>query len=175
MANDNVIIQKVTIADADVLLTFSRKTFYDFFAHLNDAANMDAYASVAFTLQKIQDELNNPDSEFYFAILNDQVTGYLKINFDTAQTELNQPNSLEVERIYVSAEHHGKKIGHRLLNFALQTAKDKGLQYVWLGVWEHNHKALTFYKKHGFTTFGSHPFMLGNDKQTDLLMRKEIE
>lgn len=172
---DDVIIQKVTIADADVLLTFSRKTFYDSFAHLNDAANMEVYASAAFTLQKIQDELNTPGSEFYFSIFNDQVTGYLKINFGAAQTELNHPHSLEVERIYVSAEHHGKKIGHKLLNFALQTAKDKGLNFVWLGVWEHNHKALSFYEKHGFTTFGSHPFMLGNDKQTDLLMRKEID
>jgi ribosomal protein S18 acetylase RimI-like enzyme len=174
MADNIITLQKATIADADILLTFSRKTFFDFFAHLNAPENMEAYASTAFTRQKIEDELNNPDSYFYFAMLDGQITGYIKINLNTAQTELQESQSLEVERIYVVADHHGKKIGHQLLNFAIQMAQDKNLQYVWLGVWEHNHKAIYFYEKHGFKVFSSHPFMLGSDKQTDLLMKKEL-
>ena len=174
MTHYPIIIQKATLADADTLLNLSKKTFFDFFGHLNDRANMEAYAATAFTPQKIQAEITNPDSHFYFAMLNNQIAGYLKINFGSAQTELHNTPSLEVERIYVLAEHHGKKIGHLLLNFAIQTAKDNALDYVWLGVWEHNHKAISFYEKHGFKTFGSHPFMLGGDKQTDLLMKKEI-
>lgn len=174
MTNNNIVLQRATLADADTLLTFSRKTFFDFFAHLNDPANMEAYASTAFTPQKIQTELSNPDSHFYFAVLDGEITGYIKINFNSAQTELQDSKSLEVERIYVLAEHHGKKIGHQLLNFALEIARDKGLQYVWLGVWEHNQKAIDFYQKHGFEIFGSHPFMLGSEQQTDLLMKKEL-
>ncbi|WPU90992.1 GNAT family N-acetyltransferase [Mucilaginibacter sabulilitoris] len=174
MTKNNIVLQRATLAYADTLLTFSRKTFFDFFAHLNDPANMEAYASTAFTTQKVKDELSNPDSHFYFAVLDGEITGYIKINFNAAQTELQDSQSLEVERIYVLAEHHGKKIGHQLLNFALQTARDMGLQYVWLGVWEHNQKAIDFYRKHGFDIFGSHPFMLGSEQQTDLLMKKEL-
>ncbi|WP_419698176.1 GNAT family N-acetyltransferase [Mucilaginibacter sp. NFX135] len=174
MTDQNIIIQKATIADAETLLAFGRKTFFDFFAHLNTPENMEAYAANAFTLPRIQAELLNPGSHFYFAMLNGHITGYMKINLDAAQTELQDGKALEVERIYVLAEYHGKKIGHELLNFAFQMAKDKDLQYVWLGVWEHNQKALSFYEKHGFKVFGSHPFMLGSDKQTDLLMKKEL-
>ena len=174
MTEHHILIQKATIADADTLLTFCRKTFFDFFAHLNTPENMEAYAANAFTPQRIRAELNNPGSHFYFAMLNGHITGYIKINLDAAQTELQDNNGLEVERIYVLAEYHGKKIGHELLDFAFKTAQDKGLQYVWLGVWEHNQKALSFYEKHGFKVFGSHPFMLGSDKQTDLLMKKEL-
>jgi ribosomal protein S18 acetylase RimI-like enzyme len=174
MAEHNIIIQKASITDIATLLALSRDTFFHFFGPLNDPANMEAYASTAFTGQKIQDELNNPDSHFYFALLNGQVAGYMKLNFGPAQTEFQDSETLEIERIYVLAEHHGKKIGRQLLDFAVQQAIDKGFPYLWLGVWEHNHNAIGFYEKHGFKLFGSHPFMLGSDKQTDLLMKKEL-
>jgi len=174
MTEYNITIRQATIADTETLRVLSQETFYYFFGPLNDKANMDSYASTAFTTAKIEAELNDPDSQFYFALLDGQLTGYIKLNFGLAQTEFQDPHSLEVERIYVLAEYHSKKIGHQLLNFATQMAIDKGFQYIWLGVWEHNHKAISFYEKHGFKLFSSHPFMLGKDKQTDLLMKKEL-
>jgi ribosomal protein S18 acetylase RimI-like enzyme len=167
-------IQKVTLAEAEQVLVFSKKTFYDFFAHLNDLSNIDTYSAEAFTLQKMQWELANPDSEFYFALLNDDTAGYLKLNFNNAQTELQDKKAAEIERIYVSAEHHGKHIGRGLLNFATDIAKARQLEYLWLGVWEHNDKAIGFYKHHGFEVFSSHDFLLGDDLQTDLMMRKMV-
>jgi ribosomal protein S18 acetylase RimI-like enzyme len=169
-----VTIRKVELAEAGILLDFSKKTFYDFFAHLNDLSNIDAYSAVAFTLEKIKSELSDPDSEFYFAMLDGQVAGYLKLNFGDAQTEFRNEKALEVERIYVSAEHHGKHIGRRLLNFAIDKAISKLFDYVWLGVWEHNHKAIGFYQHHGFEIFSSHEFLLGDDRQIDLLMRRVL-
>jgi ribosomal protein S18 acetylase RimI-like enzyme len=167
-------IQKVNLIDADALLTFSEQTFFEFFAHLNDAANMKAYADAVFTPQKIEAELSNPDSEFYFAMLDNQLAGYLKLNFNNAQTEFNDASAMEIERIYVSGMHHGKSIGKKLLNFAADLAIEKKLSYIWLGVWEHNQNALGFYKHSGFELFGSHPFYLGDDEQTDLLMKKML-
>jgi len=167
-----IILKKVEIADADILLSYSKKTFYEFFAHLNDPANMEVYSAVAFAPQKMLAELSNPESEFYFAIFEDKIAGYLKVNFNNAQTEFKDKNALEIERIYVSGEFHGKHIGKQLLNFAVETAINKHFDYVWLGVWEHNYKAIGFYEHNGFETFSSHEFMLGDDEQTDLLMRK---
>ena len=169
-----ILIRKVQIAEADTLLTFSKKTFYDFFAHLNQPEHMEAYSAKAFTIESMLEQLVNPDSEFYFAVDECNIVGYIKINFNSAQTELHDKNALEIERIYVVAEHHGKSIGKAMLEFAIGIAVARSLDYVWLGVWEHNHKALGFYKHHGFKVFGSHDFMLGNDRQTDLLMRKNV-
>ena len=167
-------IEKVALAEAEQLLAFSKKTFYEFFAHLNDLSNIDAYSSQAFTLQKMQSELANPDSEFYFALINDDIAGYLKLNFNNAQTELQDKKAVEIERIYVSAEHHGKHTGRSLLNFATDIAREKQIEYLWLGVWEHNNKAIGFYKNHGFEVFSRHDFLLGDDVQTDLMMRKMV-
>ncbi|MDB5147257.1 MAG: family N-acetyltransferase [Mucilaginibacter sp.] len=174
MTPETVTIQKLVLKDADVLLALSKKTFFDFFAHLNKPEDMEAYASVAFTPQKIYTELSNPNSHFFFAMLNGEIAGYLKLNYGPAQTEFHDQNAVEIERIYVLAEHHGKKIGHQFIDFTLKEAISKSLQYVWLGVWEHNQKALAFYEKHGFKLFDSHEFVLGTDKQTDLLMKKEL-
>jgi hypothetical protein len=135
---------------------------------------MEAYSSVAFTHQNMLDQLTNPNSYFYFAMLDDELAGYIKLNFGEAQTEFKDNNALEIERIYVSGEHHGKKIGKRLLNFAIETALDKNFHYVWLGVWEHNYKAIGFYQHNGFEAFSRHEFLLGYDRQTDLLMKKEL-
>lgn len=169
-----ITIQRVQLSEADTLLAFSRKTFYEFFDHLNEPANMEAYSSVAFTPQRMLAELSNPNSEFYFAILDNEVAGYLKLNFKDAQTEFQDANAMEVERIYVSGEHHGKRIGKQLMDFALDIARGKHFEYVWLGVWEHNSKAMAFYGRYGFEVFSSHPFLLGDDLQTDLLMKKVL-
>ena len=45
-----------------------------------------------------------------------------------------------------------------------------GRETLWLGVWEHNARAIRFYEKCGFRDAGSHPFLLGNDLQTDRIM-----
>ncbi len=170
----NLQIQKAGISQAETLLAFSKQTFYDFFAHLNEPANMEAYSATAFTLQSMQEQINNPDSEFYLAMEDATLIGYVKLNFKSAQTEFQDNNSLEVERIYVAKGHHGKHIGHQLMDLAMGIAREKNLQYVWLGVWEHNQKAIGFYEQNGFKLFGSHEFVLGDDVQTDLLMKKEL-
>jgi ribosomal protein S18 acetylase RimI-like enzyme len=169
-----ITIQRVQISEADALLAYSRKTFYDFFAHLNDPIHMEAYASVAFTMESMLDQVTNTYSEFYFALYEGDIAGYMKLNFNNAQNEFKDKNALEIERIYVSGEHHGKRIGKKLLDFAINIARDKRFDYVWLGVWEHNYKAIGFYEHNGFKLCGSHEFLLGEDKQTDLLMRKEL-
>jgi len=167
-------IKRVSIDELDILLTYSKRTFYEFFAHLNEPANMEAYSSAAFTRENMLSQLVNPNSHFYFAELDNGIVGYLKLNFEDAQTEFQDKNALEIERIYVSGEHHGKKIGKHLLDFAIETAKKSGFACVWLGVWEHNQKAIGFYKHQGFEFCGSHEFLLGDDRQTDLLMRKTV-
>jgi ribosomal protein S18 acetylase RimI-like enzyme len=169
-----ITIRQAQVSDLDALLQFSKTTFYEFFAHLNDPVQFEAYVAKAFLPEKILSELTNRDSSFYFAIDDDELAGYIKLNILNAQNEFKDENGLEVERIYVSGRRHGKGIGKLLLELAIEQARELQKEFVWLGVWEHNHKALGFYKSQGFELCGSHDFMLGDDRQTDLLMRKEL-
>src|ERR1700729_2852498 len=115
-----VTIKKVETTELDTLLQYSKKTFYEFFAHLNDPLHFEAYTAVAFAPEKMLSELTNTDSEFYFAMNEGGISGYIKLNINDAQTEFKRENSLEVERIYVSGEYHGRHIGRQLLNFAIE-------------------------------------------------------
>lgn len=164
-------IKKITVSEIEKLQKIGTQTFMETFAEVNSEENMKQYLKDKFSINKLTSELSNPNSEFYFAIRGNEPLGYLKVNFGDAQTELKDKNGLEIERIYVLKEFHGAKIGPLLYNQALQIAKIHNLNYLWLGVWEENHRALNFYKKNGFVEFDKHLFKLGNDEQTDLLMK----
>ncbi|MBL4661399.1 MAG: GNAT family N-acetyltransferase [Alcanivoracaceae bacterium] len=167
-------IEKVTLQQLTKLQIICRETFYDTFFEDNAKEDMDKYLMENFNDLQLSKELNDPKSEFYFAIIDHKVTGYLKINFGKTQTEIKDENGLEIERIYVSKKFHGKKIGQKLYEVALQVAKDKKLDYVWLGVWEKNLRAIKFYEKNGFIEFDKHIFVLGSDEQLDIMMRLKL-
>jgi ribosomal protein S18 acetylase RimI-like enzyme len=164
----------VTAADVELLANISRETFFAAFAHLNNADDMEAYAAVSFTHQQLKKELNTPGATFIFAMLDQEVVGFMKLNTGAAQNEFKDMNSLEVERLYVLAAYQGQKIGSQMLSFALAMALTHQHEFIWLGVWEHNHNAIRLYERLGFSRCGSHDFMLGSDRQTDLLMKKVL-
>ena len=168
-------IKKIELSEIEQLQKIGKTTFYETFAGDNSEENMKEYLDEKFTLDKIKSELLNPASQFYFAYSEDQILGYLKVNFAEAQTELHDNNGLEIERIYVLKEFHGLKVGQLLYDKALQIAKEADLSYIWLGVWEENLKALNFYKKNGFEEFDKHIFKLGDEEQTDLLMKFNLK
>ncbi|WP_027379338.1 GNAT family N-acetyltransferase [Chryseobacterium daeguense] len=170
-----IIINKAVSEDLETLQTIGRETFYETFAKDNSEEEMQNYLDESFSAEKLMGELNNPDSLFFIAWEEDQPVGYLKVNSGKAQTELQDETSLEIERIYVKSSHHGKKVGQLLYDKALETAEQQKKKYLWLGVWEENLKAVNFYKKNGFVEFDKHIFRLGNDEQTDLMMKKTLD
>lgn len=167
-------IQKVTLNDIDQLQKIGKQTFYETFSRGNSKENMTKYLDEGFFIKKLTTELNNNNSEFYFATLENHVIGYLKLNFGKAQTELQDGNALEIERIYILNNFHGKDVGQKLHDKAVQIARKKNVNYIWLGVWEENPRAINFYKKNGFVEFDKHVFKLGNDEQTDIMMKLNL-
>lgn len=69
----------------------------------------------------------------------------------------------------------GDKSQLRPYEKAMQIARQTNADYVWLGVWEKNPRAINFYKKNGFVEFDKHIFKLGNDEQTDIMMRLQLK
>jgi ribosomal protein S18 acetylase RimI-like enzyme len=169
-------IVKVDLADIDQLIEISVDTFQETFGGNNTADNMDKYINESRSPKKVEQELRTSGAEFYFAKTeSNEIIGYLKLNTGHAQTEPQPYNYMEIERIYVRSSYHGKKVGHQLMEFTLQKAVEKNKKTIWLGVWEHNHKAIQFYEKLGFVAFDKHSFMLGSDEQTDIMMKKELK
>lgn len=167
-------IVPVSMDDLQTLRTISIQTFTETFAHLNTAADMEKYVSDNLSVQRLAAELENPNSRFFFASVNGQTAGYLKVNTGGAQTELKNERALEIERIYVQNLFQGAQVGKALFRKAVDLAREEGARYIWLGVWEKNLKAIAFYEKQGFVAFDKHVFVLGNDPQTDIMMKLEL-
>jgi ribosomal protein S18 acetylase RimI-like enzyme len=162
------------VADVTILQQISIDTFRETFAATNDASDLQQYLDTSYSLTKLTAELMNPESSFYLLYEADVPVGYLKVNFGAAQTEKYDENTVELERIYLLAAYHGIGAGQFMLDSAIHFAKEAGAHFIWLGVWEHNQKAIRFYEKNNFVITGSHVFQLGTDMQTDLLMRKAL-
>lgn len=170
----SVQIKSIKIEDIETLQRISRTTFYETFSSQNTEENMQNYLNHNLSLEQLSREIKNPDSHFYIAYLGNENIAYLKINFNDAQTESTGDHSMEIERIYVLEKYQSQGIGQLLFEKAVHIAHQKQIDYIWLGVWEKNEKAIQFYKKNGFTEFSQHVFKLGDDEQIDLMMRKKI-
>ena len=163
-----------TAEHLDELVELSRTTFIHAFKDQNNPDDFEEYLKGAFGRNTLAAELSNIHSSFYFVHCDAVLAGYYKLNFADAQTELQDPGSVEIERIYVQHDFQGRGIGQWMISRIMEIAEQKEMEYVWLGVWEKNADAIRFYQAHGFNKFCEHPYYVGQDKQTDWLMRADM-
>jgi ribosomal protein S18 acetylase RimI-like enzyme len=162
---------KCSLTDLQQLRQISEQTFVTAFEKDNNPNDFKNYIEKAFTLEKIKEELLNPNSDFFFAFSNSEIVGYFKLNVGVAQSDIKQDDSIELERIYVFVEYQGLGLGEVFLNQIKNVALKRKKKMLWLGVWEQNIRAIKFYERQGFRKFDTHPYFIGSDEQTDWLMR----
>jgi len=162
------------LAHAPYLQAMGTRAFVQAFGPANTQRDMDKYLADEMSLEKFTADLADPANTFFVALLRNELVGYTKLRTGWEPGELAGNRSLEIERLYVLAEHQNLKIGSLLMQQAIDFARGSGFDTLWLGVWEHNPNAIRFYERWGFEFFGSHPFLLGYDPQTDLLMKKDL-
>jgi ribosomal protein S18 acetylase RimI-like enzyme len=150
------------------------KTFVDTYSDHNTPEVMADYVEKAFSEAQLLREIAHPESEFYAALENGEWMGYIKLNEGKAQTDIRPGPVLEIERIYVDRNCQGQGYGKKLLQKAIAVAREKNKEKIWLGVWEHNPRAIRFYEGQQFEKVGTHIFMIGDEAQNDWVMEKKI-
>jgi len=170
----SITIRYATTADAGAIASLSRQTFYDTFAPFNTKEDMDKFMNESFSMEKLTGEVGLPEHVFLVAMLNNELAGYAKLTAGKQPAELDGAPAIEISRIYAAQKTIGLGIGKSLMEECIRLANKKDKEIIWLGVWEHNERAINFYKKFGFEKFGEHDFVLGNDVQTDWLMKKML-
>lgn len=163
-----------TTDDVKMLSELGAKTFYDTYAPDNTPENINAYMKRSFSTEDQFNELSNPNIIFLIAELGNRHVGYAKLKLDSKNESITGTNTMEIERIYSLQEYIGKGIGKALMQAAIDEAKQKDCNSIWLGVWEKNPRAINFYKKWGFKEVGTHTFMLGDDPQRDFIMELNL-
>jgi len=167
-------IRSVTIKDVTVLARLARETFYDTFTGTCTPEDMQWFLDDNYNEEKLTAELLDEELFFFFAELDGEPVGYLQFKEDYKNfPEIKKWKALELKRIYVLKAFHGKGIAQKLMDLYIDFAREKKYEVAWLGVWEHNERALKFYEKNGFSRSGfTHYFPIGNTPQTDVWLWK---
>lgn len=167
-------IREAVPADGELIVSLSRQTFLETFAAQNTRENMDKFMNDVFSPEALAKEVGLPGNIFLLAYIGEEPVGYVRMRDTNQPAALQERSSIEIARIYAVAAGIGKGIGRALMEKCIALAREIHKKVIWLGVWEHNQRAIDFYYKWGFEKFGEHTFMLGDDPQTDWLMKKQL-
>ena len=166
-----LVIRRATPADAATLTEFARRTFVETFADTNTPDDMKAYCEEWYYEARQRQEIE--ETATLLAELDGVIVGYAQIR-EATDPAVDGPAPVELVRFYVDRACHGRGIAQQLMTATYAAARALGGRTLWLGVWEHNARAIAFYVKCGFRDVGTHPFILGNDVQTDRVMLRPL-
>ncbi len=161
-------------ADVERLADLARRTFEAAFSEFNTPENMASYLEKAFNTQQMLSELEDNASTFIWAEQTGIPAGYAKLRRGTIRGCVTGPRPVELERMYAETDRIGVGVGKTLLHTSIKIAQAEGYQSLWLGVWEFNERAIEFYHRQGFVDVGEQDFMVGLDRQTDIIMQLDM-
>jgi ribosomal protein S18 acetylase RimI-like enzyme len=167
-------VRRADIHDADLLARLGATTFTQAFAAVNSAEDMAAYLASAFGPEIQAAELRQPESIFLIVSVDGEPAGYAQIQVTDPPEGVHASRPIELVRFYLDAAWHGQGVSKVLMGEVLAVASLGRHDIIWLGVWEHNGRAISFYRKWGFEVVGNKSFRLGSDLQTDYLMSRSL-
>ncbi|MES2463423.1 MAG: GNAT family N-acetyltransferase [Armatimonadota bacterium] len=154
----SVILRQATPEDVSALSRLASDTFRDGWAALITAPIADAYVAVAFTIDKLSEEI--ADTTSYIVLAGDKnqtLIGYAKLA--TAAKEapgfVTGSRPILLQRLYVTSAYQGQGIADRLLNDIVREALRRGGTTLWLETEPGNQRAWRFYQKRDFVDVGS--------------------
>jgi diamine N-acetyltransferase len=172
-----VILRRLTLKDVSALSVIAKKTFYDSFSGTATPADMDNFLELYYNENALAEEMADSEMHYYFAEIDGEIAGYIlykenNIGFE----EMKSKKVIELKRLYVLENYHGKGIAQKMMDAFLIYANTNNFDVAFLGVWEYNCRAQYFYAKYGFkpTTY-RHDFPIGNTPQTDMYLLKELK
>jgi ribosomal protein S18 acetylase RimI-like enzyme len=161
-----------TAADLPAIDRVFRQSFRDTFAHLYDPEDLAAFFA-SFTSEAWADEFADPRYRFRVAEVDGEIVGYVKLGPSALPVETDK-RALELRQIYVIKAHHGSGIAAALSEWAIDEARRRGFEELYLTVYVDNQRARRFYDRYGFEPVGRYDFMVGNHADEDIIMRKAL-
>lgn len=174
MASDPITIRRANVRDAQALATIAEATFRDTFAAENTAEDMDAFCKARYGESKQADEIASPNMITLLCEHGQTLAGFAQLRFGEAPRCVVADAPGEIQRLYVARAFHGLGAAHQLMKESLTQMSSRKRDVVWLGVWERNFRATAFYRKFGFVEVGDHEFVLGSDRQRDIVMARAV-
>jgi GNAT superfamily N-acetyltransferase len=167
-------VAQATLSEMALVQALGREVYTETFQPYNTDENMEAYLAEAYNLPQLEAEWREPHSAYFLAWVENVPAGFLRLRKNDEVAHELGTNTLELQRLYIQRQFHGKGVAAKLMETYLQVARARAVEWLWLGVWEKNFRAQAFYQKWGFRKFGEHVFQMGDDPQTDWLLCRKL-
>lgn len=165
-----VSILRAKPADAARLSALAARTFREAFESENNPQDFALFMSSTYSPDLQRAEISNPEMDTLLATNGETLIGFVQVRDGKRPPCVTQAAPIELQRIYVDRAWHGKGAANALMEAAKDAARRRGGKHLWLGVWERNARAQSFYRRTGFEKVGTHVFVVGRDPQTDHVM-----
>jgi ribosomal protein S18 acetylase RimI-like enzyme len=156
--------------DAAALDCIFDTSFCDTFAHLYRPEDLNAFLS-GFGVADWEEQLKDQAYAFRVGEADGEPVGYIKLGPMKLPVETDR-RALLLDQLYILKDHHGVGIAHGLMDWALAEARRRGAEELYLTVYVDNHRARRFYDRYGFEAVGRYDFMVGEQADQDIIMRK---
>ena len=168
-------IKKAKEADIDVLALLGRVTWAESHGHyIEDKNNLLKYLDENFSVSKTKQNIKNSKNIFYIMYVDDLPVGYTKLVVNAINESVASQNNCCLERIYILDDFIPLKIGHQLLTFVEERAKELRLDTMWLSVYIKNKRAIRFYERNEFKNVGELNFLVSGKKYENIIFSKKI-
>jgi diamine N-acetyltransferase len=162
-------------SDYQVLSDLGRKAFHEAFHQYNDPEDMQAYLDLAFHPETVAKALADQAVTYIIANWEEMPVGYAKLKRGVNPGELTGKHCIMLERIYALQAYVGKKVGKSLMEHCIRIARHENAEFLWLGVWQQNQRAIRFYENFGFKVIGTKQFVIGKEVNDDFVMALELD
>jgi len=162
------VIRRGTDGDAPELAAFAARTFAEAFGDFTAADDLQAHLAATYRPDLQAREIADPSVITLLALQDARIVAYAQVRLNLlAPACVTQPDAVELQRFYSDRSVRGTGLTMRLMQRALDAARELGGRYAWLGVWERNARAMNFYRKAGFGEIGLTHYVVGSDRQVD--------
>lgn len=167
-------IRLAKFSDAAQLAEFAERTFRAAFGGANTMENMNLHCTTNYRAALQAAEIANPEMLTLICEENKNFIAFAQLHWGNAPPCVSARRPGEIQRFYVENNWHGKGIAQELMSACMAQMEQREADVAWLGVWEKNPRAISFYQKLGFREVGAHTFKLGLDLQRDLVMARRV-
>ena len=171
-------IRPADLKDISAIASLGARTFANTFGYSLRQSDLQDYLETAYSHSAMKNDLSNPSVDIFVAYDEqdtDHVMGFVQLREGTTETCLKDlENIVELQRLYVDEKYHGTGVGGALVRYVETLARQRGFDFMWLGVWEDNLKAQKAYERFGFKKVGEHDFKMGTCIQTDWILTRPL-
>ena len=168
------LVRAATLEDLPAISALGSAAFVAAFGAANPPGVVDDYVAEAFSVETLGLQLGEASSRWFVAEGDGGLLGMAHLTGGVCPADVMGDAPVQLRRLYTAAGLTSRGVGSLLMETVIDAASGAGHDLMWLGVWEHNPRAIAFYERWGFEQVGTVEFRLGDEDQTDLVLSRPL-